>query len=261
MYEQITNWFGIIDQALLGEPVGLSRISSLPLSPASNDKFKTVADTHFAPAIRAICSDLSRVGTITLEHLGSAWTHYALGCLKLYVPNCAFDPAMKLKVRRERYLHQKGDITARIEAEKIFESGFTGQTNDFQLQYLRNQIEELGGEPPNLLMERPEESKMAQLQGDFSTLLKVIVQSNPHERLLTSILKHGNEGRAEEQLFQKNLSQIAERLSRNYTTYKDLVDPVLGFLYSLKLGLSLAAIGTEKPGHNESLIIPDFGGE
>jgi len=261
MYEQITNWFGIIDQALLGEPVGLSRISSLPLSPASNDKFKTVADTHFAPAIRAICSDLSRVGTITLEHLGSAWTHYALGCLKLYVPNCAFDPAMKLKVRRERYLHQKGDITARIEAEKIFESGFTGQTNDFQLQYLRNQIEELGGEPPNLLMERPEESKMAQLQGDFSTLLKVIVQSNPHERLLTSILKHGNEGRAEEQLFQKNLSQIAERLSRNYTTYKDLVDPVLGFLYSLKLGLGLAAIETEKPGHNGSLIIPDFRGD
>lgn len=260
MHEQITNWFGIVDRALLGEKVGLSRISSLPPSPASNNKFKTVADTHFTPAIRAISSDLSRFGTITLERLGSAWIHYALGCLKLYVPSCTFDPAMKLKVRRERYLRQKGDITAGIEAEKIFESKFTGQTNEFQLQYLQNQIEELGGEPPNSLMERPEESEMAQLQGDFSALLKVVVQSNPHEQLLASILKRGSEGHAEEQLFQKNLSQTAERLSRNYTIYKDLVDPVLGFLYSLKLGLGLAATETKKSGHTESLLIPDFGG-
>ncbi|KAG0131716.1 ATPase, partial [Tuber indicum] len=261
MYAQITNSFGIINRALLGETKGLSRMPGLPLLPTSNDKFKTVVNTHFTPAIGALCSDLSQFGSVTLENLGSAWTHYALGCLKLYVPNCAFDPAMKLKVRRERYLRQKGDITARIEAEIFFESRFTGQTNDFQLQYLRNQIEGLGGEPSSSFMERPEESEMAQLQGDFSTLLKAIVESNPHERLLSSILKRGHEGRAEEKLFQRNLSQIAERLRRNHTAYKDLVDPVLGFLYSLKLGLDLAAIETEKSGHAESLLIPDFIGD
>ncbi|PWW78362.1 midasin [Tuber magnatum] len=237
MYAQVTSSFDIISRALLGETEGLSRTSSLPLSPTSNDKFRTVVDAHFTPAIGAVCSDLSQFGTVTSEHLGSAWAHYALGCLKLYVPSCAFDPAMKFK----------GDISARIEAENIFESRFTGQANVFQLQYLRSQIEGLGVEPPISLMERPEESKMAQLQGDFSTLLKVVVQSNLHERLLPSIL-----GRSHE-----NLSQIAERLKRNYTTYKDLVDPVLGFLYSLKLGLGLAAIETEKSGHVESLLIPD----
>ncbi|KAG0638072.1 hypothetical protein HOY80DRAFT_1080648, partial [Tuber brumale] len=261
MYAQITNSFGIISRALLGETEGLSRMPSLPLSPTSNDKFNTVVDTHFTPAIVALCSDLFQFGSVTLGHLGSAWTHYALGCLKLYVPNRAFDPAMKLKVRRERYLRQKGDIAARIEAEFFFESRFTGQTNELQLQYLRNQIEGLGGEPSSSFVERPEESEMAQLQGDFSTLLKAVVQSNPHERLLPSILKRGHEGRAEEKLFQKNLSQIAERLRRNYTTYKDLVDPVLGFLCSLKLGLGLAAIEIEKSGHAESLLIPDFVGD
>ncbi|CUS14036.1 unnamed protein product [Tuber aestivum] len=262
MYAQVTNSFDIIIRALLGEtegPLGTSGL--LLLLPTSNDKFNTVVDTHFSPAIGAICSDLSQFGTVTLEHLGSAWMHYGLGCLKLYVPNCTFDPAMGFKVRRERYLRQKGDIAARIEAEKIFESRFTGQTNEFQLQYLRNEIEELGGEPPVPSMERPEESVIAQLQGDFSVLLKVVVQSNPHELLLPSILKRGHEGSAEGELFQKNLSQIAERLRRNYAAYKDLVDPVLGFLYSLKLGLGLAAIETEKSGYIESLLIPEVGGD
>lgn len=168
---------------------------------------------------------------------------------------------MKPMVQRKRYLKRKKEVGARIEAEKIFESMFTGQENNSHLWALQEQLLDLGGEPPSSLIERPLESEMGQLQGDFSNLLKVVIQNKPHEQLLSSILQMSSDSRAEEKLFQKNLSQIAERLERNYAYYKDLVDPVLGFIYSLKLGLGIAAIDIQQPDLTPLLTVPILGGE
>lgn len=218
---------------------------------------KLVIEEHFAHTVDGLlkiakCS--SRQETFALA--GKAWTHYALGCLKLYVPNCAFDPAMKPLVQRERYLKRKDQFKHKIEAEKAFELRFTGQERNFQIQVLEERMKGLGDEPPNSLIVRPNESEMSPLQGDLMNLLQVVVHTNPHERLLPSILERRPNYKDEEMLFQRNLSQIVERLRRGYPLYKDLIDPILGFIYSLKLGLSIVSMDTNESKFATSMIDP-----
>jgi len=47
----------------------------------------------------------------------------------------------------------------------------------------------------------------------------------------------------------------------NYTAPRELVDLVVGVLYSLGIGLGFAAIKTENWGHTEALLILALGGD
>lgn len=227
------------------------------ISTTPDTALKSVVEEHFVHIIDGL---VKTSGTCSpsqaLALAGKAWTHYAIGCLKLYVPNCAFDPAMKLLVQRERYLKRKGEFGHKIEAERMFELRFTGQEDNLQIQLLEERIKGLGEEPPNSLIVRPHVSEMSPLQGDLLNLLQVVVHTNPHERLLPSILERRSGHKDEEIIFQKNLLQIVERLRRGYPLYKDLVDPILGFVYSLKLGLSIASMDADESKFATSLIDP-----
>jgi len=203
---------------------------------------REVVSEHLTPMIDVLLEIPSLSYSARITALGTAWVHYALACMKLYVPNVAFDPAMKPMVERQRHLSRKSEISARIDAEKLFELKFSGQEDSRIIRILQQRFDALGEEPPNSLIARPTESKMSNLQGDLSNLLRVVVDGQPHKRLLDSILKRAEDFDAQEQTFQTNLSQLAERLEVGYPVYKDIVDPVLGFIYYLKLGLSLAAM-------------------
>lgn len=227
------------------------------ISTTLNAGLKLVVEEHFVHTVNGLIQTNSTPSpSEALALAGKAWSHYALGCLKLYVPNCAFDPAMKPLVQRERYLKRKSEFGNKLEAERTFELRFTGQEDNSQVKLLEERMKGLGEEPPNSLIVRPDESEMGPLQGDLLNLLQVVVHTNPHERLLSSILERRPGHKDEEVLFQKNLSQIVERLRRGYPLYKDLVDPILGFIYSLKLGLSIASMDADESKFATSLIDP-----
>lgn len=256
-YSLVMSMFEILGFALHERSVPPDGLEEL-ISTTQNIALKKVVDEHFSHVVNGLIGIAKfPPHSDALAFSGSSWTHYALGCLKLYVPNCAFDPAMKILVRRGRYLDRKCELEDKIEAEKAFELRFTGQADNLQIQMLEEQIINLGDEPPNSLIVRPNESEMGPLQGDLLSLLQVIVHTNPHERLLRPILERRPNHRDEEVLFQKNLSQMVDRLRRGYPLYKDIVDPVLGFLYSLKLGFSIASMDAEESKFAISLINPN----
>lgn len=251
------NSFDSIGLMLNGKPASgildglLDLISTTP-----NTALKSVVEEHFVHTVHGLGKINSTSPSEALALAGKAWAHYALGCLKLYVPNCAFDPAMKPLVQRERYLKRKSEFEKKVEAERTFELRFTGQEDNLQIQLLEERMKGLGEEPPNSLIVRPDESEMSPLQGDLLNLLQVVVHTNPHDRLLSSILERRPGHKDEEILFQKNLSQMVERLRRGYPLYKDLVDPILGFIYSLKLGLSIASMDADESKFATFLLDP-----
>jgi midasin len=200
---------------------------------------------HLAPAIDALVESGTLPMIQSISITGKAWVHFAIACIKLYVPNIAFDPAMKPMVERDRYLARKTEIKNKIEAEKLFELWFTGQDSNFSVQMLEKSLQELGDEPPHSLIARPQKSEMSSLQGDFSCLLQAVVDSKPHEKLLNAVLRKEEGFFSQETLFQTNLSRLIEKLQKGYPIYKDIVNPVVGFIYYLKLGLSLAVMGPE----------------
>ncbi|RPB22298.1 midasin [Terfezia boudieri ATCC MYA-4762] len=229
-----------------------------PLAWTGNEQFNAVLGVDLLRAVELVTKSVASVRE-AVQNTGAAWIHYAQGCLKLYVPNCPLDPAMKSIVKRERFLRRKSDLKDKIEANREFELQFTGQDSSPIIEQLKQKLESLGEEPPDSLIARPVESQMAHLQGDFAILLRTI-SGKSQDKVLTSIL-HLTEGyKEEEELLQKSLEQMIERLQSNYPLYKDIVDPLIGFLYSLKLGFSMAAmeVGTHNASSelSKSLLTP-----
>ena len=209
-----------------------------------NEQLNAVLGVDLLQAVELVTKPVTSVME-AVQNAGVAWIHYAQGCLKLYVPNCPLDPAMKSIVKRDRFLRRKSELKDKIEANREFELQFTGQDYNPIIEQLKQRLENLGEEPPNSLIARPAESQMDHLQGDFAILLRTITGKS-QDRVLASILQHTGGYKEEEQLLQKNLEQMIERLQSNYPLYKDIIDPLIGFLYSLKLGFSMVAmdIGT-----------------
>ena len=202
---------------------------------------------HLIPAFEALenVADPATLNNERITAAGTAYIHYAMASLKLYVPNVAFDPAQKPMIQRDRYLVRKSEINDELEAERLFEIKYTGADDNMRIQLLNQRLGQLGQEPVNSMIARPLESQMSSLQGDLSNLLNVVVAGEPHKKLLALILERAPSHKTQENILQINLSQIVERLQNGYPVYKDIVDPILGFIYTLKLGLSLAATDTE----------------
>lgn len=219
-----------------------------------NVHIKEAMNMYFLPAIQLLYQP-TRSLEETFKTTGKAWVYYGRGCLRLYVPNCPVDPAMKSIVKRERFLRSKSKILDKIESNKLFELQYTGQDSNPIIELLERRLRSLGEEPPNSLIARPAESQMEHLQGDFAILLRTI-SGQSLDRTLESIIEGKQGYKEEEKLLQKNLEQMIERLKNNYPLYKDIIDPLVGFLYSLKLGFSMAAMGVVN--HDTTFKFSDY---
>ena len=226
------------DDCLLSDVKDIESLITSSSSTQVNDTIKQ----YLLPAIRLLHFTINAPLEQALHATGEAWIHYARGCLVLYVPNCPLDPAMKSIIKRERFLRREAELKDKIVAHKLFELHFTGQNANPMIEHLAAQVVDLGQEPPNSSIARPVESQMNHIQGEFSILLRTLVTGNSQDRLLAAIRECRSGYQEEEQLFQKNIEQMIERLQNNYPFYKDIIDPLVGFLYSLKLGYSLASM-------------------
>jgi midasin len=183
-----------------------------------------------------------------MQYSALAWVHFAVGCIKLYVPDRAFDPDKRQRLERERHERTKQNLKDKLAALQQFERIFTGQDSNLRCQLLEIEIEELG-EPAEVLQEiyRPKDSELDQLQGEFGNLLKTVVQSNPHEKLANCFSGENESGLQEVQLLQRNVAQIIRRLSERFRAYNDLTAPVVNMLRCLQIGLSMAALASISP--------------
>jgi len=257
--------FVTVKKNLLHLKSALQRKSIVPTSSGikeslawtGNEQLNVILGADLLRAVELVTKSVASVRD-SVQNTGAAWIHYAQGCLKLYVPNCPLDPAMKSIVKRERFLRRKSELKDKIEANREFELHFTGQDSNPIIELLKQKLESLGDEPPNSLIARPVESQMDHLQGDFAILLRTVTGKS-QDRVLTSILQRTEGYKEEEQLLQKNLEQMIERLQSNYPLYKDIIDPLIGFLYSLKLGFSMTAMDVRRNASSElsnSLLTP-----
>lgn len=210
------------------------------ISSASNPQISEIMNKYILPAIIIVSSAAPSVQE-ALHNTGKAWILYAQGCLKLYVPNYPIDPAMKSIVNRERFLRRKEELKNEIEENRQFELRFTGQDSNPIIEQLRQRLESLGDKPPTSLITRPADSQIEHIQGDLSALLNII-NGKSENMILQSILQRTAGYKEEEEVLQQNLEQMIERLQHKYPVYKDMIDPLIGFLYSLKLGYAMVAI-------------------
>ncbi|PMD41018.1 P-loop containing nucleoside triphosphate hydrolase protein, partial [Hyaloscypha variabilis F] len=204
-----------------------------------------VVNINFSTALNTIGKAMLQPDA-TLEFAALAWTGFALGCIKLYVPDRAFDPDKRQRLERQRHSQVLSGMNKKLSALRQFERLFSGQDSNLRCQLLESDILELG-KPPEVLQEiyRPEKSEMEQLQGEFSNLLKTVLGTDINGMLTGYFDKENPDFKnslQEIKLVQSNVTQIVRRLSERLRAYNDLTVPVINMLRCLQIGLSMATM-------------------
>ncbi|RKF56890.1 Huge dynein-related AAA-type ATPase [Erysiphe neolycopersici] len=203
---------------------------------------RDVLTNNFLPSIchikTAQFQNLSKIKSSAL-----AWIEFAIGCIKLYVPNRAYDPDKRQRLELERHKNSKEILTQKLNSLRKFEQLFTGQDSNLRCQLLESDLRALG-DAPEILQEiyRPESSEMTQLQGEFSRLLEVAFESK-----ITVTIANDKGNYQNFHLLQGNINEIISRISLKYKSYRDLTRPIVCILRCLQIGLSLSMIVNYNP--------------
>ncbi|KKY36409.1 putative midasin [Diaporthe ampelina] len=204
-----------------------------------------------------------------LWHLKSAfaavaWVHFAIGSVKLYVPDKIFDPYLRAQTERDSHEELLTNLRLKWQALCAFEKGFTGQASNLRAKLLSEEIEHLG-EPPAaaVTIYRPSSVDLARLQGEFNNVLNAVVKSDVASAVF-EYLAIGTEGKAQEvQLVTDNVLHLIERLSSRFQVYEDLTVPLVTILRCLQLGLSLGTVSGAGQGSDAGSLLsvtPMLGG-
>lgn len=173
-----------------------------------------------------------------LVDAADAWLRIALGCIKLYVPDRPFDPALRPLIEKQMFRDTQTDLGTRLAALQQYYA-LSGQYSSLRIDAIKNELQVLGSEPTVSEIARPPHSELSQLQGEFNALLralKPLLQGQERDLL----------GTARDAVLRQNIAQVKIRLSEGYRAYADITAPVVGFLHVLEVGFALAELTQRK---------------
>ncbi|KAG0160701.1 hypothetical protein PDIDSM_8231 [Penicillium digitatum] len=186
----------------------------------------------------------------SIRTTGLAAVQLAVILLRLFVPDKTFDPSLGLVVQRKRHSQRLQEYTTKSAAILAFEKSFTSQVSNLRSELLHNEIRDLGSAPPPSLVNRPQQSQLSLLQGEFVNLINSVLKRDPEKMVCSA---ESSQSQDMIQLLRNNIKQLSSRLSTHYRSYDDITVPVVRFLQLLDLGVFLASSQPE-----QSKDIPDI---
>lgn len=206
----------------------------------STEDLGRILKDHFFPAlISLVSSEKSTTDKSSLSAI--AWTHFGIGCIKLYVPDKIFDPYLRAQTERDYHEELIAALRNKWRALCAFELSFTGQASSLRSESLAHEIEDLG-EPPtaSTTVYRPSTTDLARLQGEFNNVLNATVKTDILSTLYNYFTNPIETGTEEVQLVRDNVLHLIERLTTRFPAYEDLTVPLVTILRCLQVGFSLS---------------------
>ncbi|KAL8338414.1 hypothetical protein RB601_006393 [Gaeumannomyces tritici] len=228
---------------------------------AASTAAEGIMNDHFLPAILALAVSNKTLQPGTSHTFSAiAWVQFAIGCLKLYVPDKAFDPHLRVKVQRESYEDLLQSLRHRLSALVGFDGKFGDGARSLRTTLVADEVTAMGDGPPGARpIFRLSGQEHSKIQGDFNNVLNTIVKRDVtqlHFRILSvAAPEEALEGL---QLLKTNVAQLISRLAGSSVAYQDLTVPLVSFLRSLQIGLSLTehcVVGRPEGERSESALL------
>lgn len=218
----------------------------------ANDHFFKGFAENALPVLLSSLNPNSSHREAVIRSTGLAAVQLAVILLRLFVPDKAFDPSLGLVVQRKRHYQRLDEISAKSNAILAFEQAFSGQPSNLRSVLLQEETQELGSAPPPSSVTRPQQSQLALLHGEFSSLINSVLNRNPEQMIgLTQTTLKSQEL---VQLLRDNIRQLSSRLSTHYRSYDDITVPVVRFLQLLDVGLFLGSNQIDESGEIQDIL-------
>ncbi|KAI5928416.1 hypothetical protein F4810DRAFT_705356 [Camillea tinctor] len=182
------------------------------------------------------------------SYLANAWIQFSVAMVKLFIPDKTFDPQLRPQVELKSYQELLESLNQQLSSLKQYEYFQTGQSTNLRCKLLEEDISALG-EPPAAIQTayRPVTSELPEIQGEFNSLLKILLGSDLSQILFQHYL--GSDIASQQlEVIHENISRLSYRLTFRFRAYEDIVMPATNILHCLELGLSL---GRETKVHPE----------
>lgn len=201
-----------------------------------------IIQQHFQPAVIAlVASEKSNTQKSSLSAV--AWVNFAVGCIKLYVPDKNFDPYLRAQTERDYHEELMTALKRKWQALTTFEESFTGQISNLRSELLRQEIEDLGDPPAAAItMYRPSSTDLVRLQGEFNNVLSAVVKSDIISTVYRQLSSPSESGVQEVQLVKDNITHLIVRMTTRFAAYEDLTVPLVTILRTMQVGLSLSTV-------------------
>ncbi|KAL8687479.1 MAG: hypothetical protein Q9218_006360 [Villophora microphyllina] len=198
-----------------------------------------VVESYLQPSWAFLATD---VHSCDLRHVASAWVMLFAGCLRLYIPDHPYDPALKSRIIRDRHRKRTKELQVKLSTLQHYEELTTGQNTNLRCQLLQKELEALGVEPAIHAVVRPEVSELNQLQGEFHNILQSIVGRSLDIEELSRLFDQDSTVGAVVELLRSNIAQAMSRLEQGFRAYDDITKPLMTMLQGLDAGLVMAQI-------------------
>jgi midasin len=169
----------------------------------------------------------------TTADVAKGWTLLGLAYLQCYVPSRPFDPLMKQFLSSDFEFFMYQDISNKIRNLELAGSSFTEECVTFRSSQLKAKLgngSHLEQPSRDVLTIRSNSANFQNLYGDFNHILRL---SSTFIERITAQKSLGDT------VTLQSLRQIRGRLENNYRGFDDIVQPLIGFLGFLVIGLSL----------------------
>ncbi|KAK0622968.1 hypothetical protein B0T14DRAFT_476182 [Immersiella caudata] len=216
-----------------------------------------VFKTHFCKALISLAAANKGVQPRS-AYTSIAWVQFALGCIKLFVPDKIFDPHHRAQVEAEEHRELRESLQKQIAALENFEVAFTGRKESIRSKLVKQEAAGLGEPPAVQEIYRPGDAELRGLQGEFNNVLNTLVKSDVSASHLRSVSGAVGDAAEELALTEQNVVVLIGRLMGRFEAYQDLTMPLVSFLRCLQMGLSLGRSAVGEDGAQPLMEIAPF---
>jgi midasin len=201
---------------------------------SGNDSYASIFEAYFVPSLRLLKQDL------TLKSLGESYIFSACGFIMLYMPDSAYDPAAVDHILYNDFIQLQKVIGNIREAFIVGRENYFGDGKILADNYLPEIPQNNINEVPRVFRDsEPTERLFEEWQIFFTSY----IDKQHINFLLRTASELTDKADAQINNFTKNATHFILRLKENHMKFSDLNDILIGFIYSLKLGIHLLHCG------------------
>lgn len=184
------------------------------------------------------------------KNVGEAYLLTACGFVMLYMPDSAYDPAAVDHILYNDFLKLQNMVSQIHESFKIAREIYFGDDSIVAESYLPLVEQTNINEIPRVYRDNNESAE--KLFNEWHLFFTSYIDKHHIEFLLKTAVEVTDKANSQIDNFIKNASYFVLRLKDNHLMFSDLNDILIGFIHSLKLGLTLLHEGYE----NETVNSP-----
>lgn len=169
----------------------------------------------------------------TKEILAVEWVSLGLTFLQCYVPSRPNDPLLKRFLEQDLISFQFKELSTQIASLELVGSAFAEKSKTIRSKLVEDRLvlfEKVEEPQRDILKIRPDSEKFRMLQREFKHVLDISG---------TLMQRLADNQPMNDAVMIQNIKQVHQRLSTNYQGLEDIIEPLIGFLGILVIGLSL----------------------